>query len=93
MSANHAAKEQIPDHPRRLRRLRRQGPQVFEALLADDFTFTSPYDDAIGKAVYFERCWPNNERFASFDIERIFEKGPRRIRIGRASPRCIRRSR
>ncbi len=49
--------------------------EVFEAVLADEFTFTSPYDDAIGKAVYFERCWPNNERFASFDIERVFEKG------------------
>lgn len=32
-----------------------------EALLTDDFTFTSPYDDAIGKAVYFERCWPNSQ--------------------------------
>jgi ketosteroid isomerase-like protein len=23
-----------------------------------DFTFTSPYDDEIDKATYFERCWP-----------------------------------
>ena len=42
-----------------------------EALLADDFTFTSPYDDAIDRAAFFARCWPNGDRFRSFDIERI----------------------
>jgi len=31
-----------------------------EALLDDHFHFTSPYDDAIDKATYFERCWPNS---------------------------------
>jgi len=49
--------------------------KTFEAALAEDFTFTSPYDDAIGKAAYFERCWPNHKLFASFDIERIFAQG------------------
>ena len=49
--------------------------QLVEDTFADDFTFTSPYDDAIDKATYFERCWPNNKLFASFDIERIFENG------------------
>ena len=49
--------------------------QLVEDTFADDFTFTSPYDDAIDKATYFERCWPNNKLFASFDIERIFEDG------------------
>ena len=29
-----------------------------EALLHPDFTFTSPYDDHIDRAAYFERCWP-----------------------------------
>ena len=28
---------------------------VMEAALTDDFTFTSPYDDAIDRAAYFER--------------------------------------
>ena len=37
--------------------------------------FTSPYDDAIDKATYFERCWPNSERIESNDVERIFEHG------------------
>ena len=49
--------------------------KVVEDTLSDDFTFTSAYDDAIDKATYFELCWLNNERFESFDIERIFEKG------------------
>lgn len=42
-----------------------------EALIAEDFTFTSPYDDAIDRASYFARCWPNGDRFSSFEIERI----------------------
>jgi ketosteroid isomerase-like protein len=41
---------------------------VFAQLLAPDFTFTSPYDDHIDQAAYFERCWPNAERFRSFEI-------------------------
>jgi ketosteroid isomerase-like protein len=48
---------------------------VVERTLTDDFTFTSPYDDAIDRATYFERCWPNSERIHLFDIERIFEQG------------------
>lgn len=45
------------------------------ALLAHDFTFTSPYDDAIDKAAYFERCWPNSLTIRENIIERIFEQG------------------
>jgi ketosteroid isomerase-like protein len=41
-----------------------------DKLLARDFTFTSPYDDAIDRDTYFRRCWPNNERLKSFEIER-----------------------
>ncbi|HTJ95878.1 MAG TPA: nuclear transport factor 2 family protein [Rhodocyclaceae bacterium] len=43
-----------------------------EALLASDFTFTSPYDDTIDRAMYFERCWPNSDRIRQHVIERIF---------------------
>ena len=35
--------------------------ELAETLLADDFTFTSPNDDGIDKATYFERCWPNSD--------------------------------
>ncbi|QNA83360.1 nuclear transport factor 2 family protein [Sphingomonas sp. So64.6b] len=42
-----------------------------EALLATDFTFTSPYDDAIDRDAFFERCWPGGDHFADFTIERV----------------------
>jgi ketosteroid isomerase-like protein len=31
-----------------------------EELLSEDFRFTSPYDDRIDKATYFDRCWPTS---------------------------------
>ena len=34
---------------------RSQDRDVAEALIADSFTFTSPYDDAIDKQAYFEK--------------------------------------
>ena len=46
-----------------------------EALISEDFTFTSPYDDAIDRAAYFERCWPNGDRFSALDIERVAVDG------------------
>jgi ketosteroid isomerase-like protein len=42
-----------------------------EALLAPDFSFTSPYDDRIDRAAFFVRCWPNGDRIRAFLIERI----------------------
>ena len=42
-----------------------------EALLAADFTFTSPYDNAISRDAFFERCWPNGDRFEDLRIERV----------------------
>ena len=42
-----------------------------EVLLAADFTFTSPYDDAISRDAFFERCWPNGDRFEDLRIERV----------------------
>ena len=49
--------------------------EAAEALLAEDFTFTSPYDDAIDKAAYFERCWPGSARIRSHVIESLCEAG------------------
>lgn len=46
-----------------------------EALLTNDFTFTSPKDDHIDLATYFARCWPNSERIKAFPIENLFEQG------------------
>jgi hypothetical protein len=42
-----------------------------EALLAAEFRFNSPYDDAIDRAAFFARCWPNGDRISDFRIERI----------------------
>ncbi|ARP99720.1 nuclear transport factor 2 family protein [Pseudorhodoplanes sinuspersici] len=48
---------------------------VVENALSKDFTFTSPYDDAIDRVEYFARCWPNSERIRDAAIERISEHG------------------
>lgn len=48
---------------------------VLEEALADDFTFTSPYDDHIDRATYFERCWPNHERVKTFRLESVMAVG------------------
>jgi ketosteroid isomerase-like protein len=48
---------------------------VLEKAFADDFTFTSPYDDHISRAEYFERCWPvSASGRMTNEIERIFEQ-------------------
>src|SRR5213078_1199268 len=49
--------------------------KVLEDGLADNFTFTSPYDDHISKAEYFERCWPVSTTQMTNEIERIMEEG------------------
>jgi ketosteroid isomerase-like protein len=41
---------------------------AIEQLLQPDFTFTSPQDDRIDRAAYFERCWPPHERIVSFTL-------------------------
>lgn len=49
--------------------------QALENVIAEDFAFWSPYDDGIDRATYFERCWPNNETLAVFDLKRLHELG------------------
>ena len=46
-----------------------------ERALAADFRFTSPYDDRIDKATYFERCWRNSDWIERHELERIFVEG------------------
>lgn len=46
-----------------------------DALLADDFRFTSPYDNAIDKATYFERCWAQHGLFVSHTVELVMTRG------------------
>jgi ketosteroid isomerase-like protein len=42
-----------------------------EDALAEDFRFTSPYDDEIDKATYFERCWRNSDWIERHDLEKM----------------------
>ena len=39
-----------------------QDRDTAERLIAEDFAFTSPQDDHIGRAAYFERCFPTADR-------------------------------
>jgi hypothetical protein len=50
-----------------------------EALLAEDFHFTSPVDNRLDRATYFKRCWPNSGNIRDFhflsfvpDNDRVF---------------------
>jgi ketosteroid isomerase-like protein len=49
--------------------------QTVEDCFADDFRFTSPYDDAIDKATYFERCWRGSDWIERHQLERIMADG------------------
>ncbi|KAB1985711.1 MULTISPECIES: nuclear transport factor 2 family protein [Streptomyces] len=44
------------------RHYRSQDREAALPLYADDFTFTSPQDDHIDKAAFFERCFPTAGR-------------------------------
>ena len=50
---------------------------AIEDILAAGFTFTSPFDDAISREVYFSRCWPNNTNHWRFDFEFLAQDGDR----------------
>ena len=46
-----------------------------EDSFTDDFRFTSPYDDRIDKAIYFERCWRVSDWIERQELEKIFVEG------------------
>jgi ketosteroid isomerase-like protein len=41
---------------------------ALEALLDDDYRFTSPLDNELDRATYLEVCWPNSTALAGFDF-------------------------
>jgi ketosteroid isomerase-like protein len=49
--------------------------QAIEHCFTGDFRFTTPYDDAIDKATYFERCWRSSDWIERHELERIFVEG------------------
>ncbi|CAN5379653.1 nuclear transport factor 2 family protein [soil metagenome] len=50
---------------------------AIEALLADDFTFTSPLDNKLSRKTYFERCWPNSAGAEEFSFIHTVPDGDR----------------
>ena len=50
---------------------------TIEALIDDDFHFTSPIDNALDRATYFRICWPNSAVIVSFEYVYEFEQGTR----------------
>lgn len=49
--------------------------KAVENAFTDDFRFTTPYDDAIDKATYFERCWTTSAWIERQELEKIFVEG------------------
>jgi ketosteroid isomerase-like protein len=49
--------------------------EAIERLIADDFHFTSPRDNRLNRATYFERCWPISERILDFDFIEVTGHG------------------
>ena len=48
---------------------------LVESLLADGFTFTSPYDDHIDKHEYKQKCWNSIKEIEEYEFVTIMEKG------------------
>lgn len=46
-----------------------------EAVVADDFHFTSPLDNRLDRETFFARCWPNSETMAALDLKRVVADG------------------
>ena len=53
----------------------RKDRAAIEALIAQEFHFTSPLDNRIDRATYFARCWPNSEQTSGFDFVRLVSHG------------------
>src|SRR4030088_3302806 len=49
--------------------------KAVEDSFTDDFRFTSPHDDRIDKATYFERCWKVPDWIERQELEKIFVEG------------------
>jgi ketosteroid isomerase-like protein len=53
----------------------RKDRAAIEALIDEDFHFTSPLDNRIDRTTYFERCWPNSERISGFQFINVVPHG------------------
>jgi ketosteroid isomerase-like protein len=48
---------------------------AIEALLADDFRFTSPLDNGLSRAHYMHRCWPAGDDIERFEFIHLLGAG------------------
>lgn len=48
---------------------------AIEALVDEDFSFTSPMDNGLDRESYFAICWPSNERIVAMDLLHSAEQG------------------
>ncbi len=48
---------------------------AIEALIADDFHFSSPMDNGLDRATYFARCWPNSKTTEGFEFIYLVQHG------------------
>lgn len=53
----------------------RKDREAIEALIDDDFHFSSPLDNRIDRATYFARCWPNSEGIGGFQFIHLVQQG------------------
>ncbi|UPK26391.1 nuclear transport factor 2 family protein [Bradyrhizobium sp. 195] len=58
---------------------------AIEAVLSDDYRFSSPVDNQLDRATYLSRCWPNSERTTSFDEMLAIEDGDRAVIVYEAA--------
>jgi ketosteroid isomerase-like protein len=49
----------------------RKDRSAIEALIAEDFHFTSPLDNRLDRETYFARCWPNSRSVQAFEFIHI----------------------
>ena len=60
---------------RAFRLYREQDQEGAWPLYSEDFTFTSPQDDHIDKAAFFERCFPTAGRFTAQELLAVTPAG------------------
>lgn len=53
----------------------RQDRETEDRLLAEDFLFTSPQDDHIDKATFFDRCFPTADRVTTQEMVYVVPAG------------------
>jgi ketosteroid isomerase-like protein len=58
---------------------------ALEALLDEDYHFTSPLDNSLDRATYMKICWPNSSSMASVDAIHETEEGERAFVVYEAS--------